>query len=194
MGQARTSKNSGSRNGRVIMPVSYTHLVHRLQRLKHSLRLLFNQLLMLGESARRNHQLADALHLLIAQLGIAQAIVQKRCVLLVEGCGGERHQHGTLTLTQVIASGLTGHLGLAEDAQLVITQLEALTQRQAERAVTGKYRVLLAHGTGAVLQRGSLQSQSTTNREGVLAGVQMCIRDRYRDRSATASPPHTRAP
>ena len=145
--------------------------VHRLQRLKHSLRLLLNQLLMLGESTRRNHQLADALHLLIAQLGVAQAIVQKRRILLVEGSGGERHQHGTLTLTQVIAGGLTGHLGLAEDAQLVITQLEALTQRQAERTVTGKYRVLLAHGTCTALQRGSLQSQSATNREGVLARV-----------------------
>ena len=31
--------------------------------------------------------------------------------------------------------------------------------------------MLLAHGTGAVLQCGSLQSQGTTNREGVLAGV-----------------------
>ena len=145
--------------------------VHRLQRLKHSLRLLLNQLLMLCESARRNHQLADALHLLIAQLGIAQAIVQKRRILLIEGGGGERHQNGTLTLTQVIAGGLTGYLGLTEDAQLVITQLEALTQRQTKRAVTDKYRVLLAHSTGAVLQRGSLQSQSATNREGVLARV-----------------------
>ena len=126
---------------------------------------------MLGESARRNHQLTDALHLLIAQLGVAQAIVQKRRILLVEGSGGERHQHGTLTLTQVIASGLTGHLGLTEDAQLVITQLEALTQRQTERAVGGEYRVLLAHGTCTALQPGSLQSQSATNREGVLAGV-----------------------
>ena len=97
--------------------------------------------------------------------------MQECRIALRNSGGGERHQHGTLTLTQVIASGLAGHLGLAEDAQLVITQLEALTQRQAERAVTGKYRVLLAHGTGAVLQRGSLQSQSTTNREGVLAGV-----------------------
>ena len=76
---------------------------------------------MLGESTRRDHQIADALHLLIAQLGVAQAIVQKRRILLAEGGGGERHQHGTLTLAQVIAGRLAGHLGLTENAQLVIT-------------------------------------------------------------------------
>ena len=126
---------------------------------------------MLGKSTRRDHQLADVLHLLIAQLWIAQAIVQKRRILLIECGGGERHQHGTLTLAQVIAGRLAGHLGLTENAQLIIAQLEALTQRQTERAVGGEYRVLLAHGTRAVLQCGSLQSQGTTNREGVLAGV-----------------------
>ena len=126
---------------------------------------------MLGESIRRDHQLADALHLLIAQLGVAQAIVQKRRILLIECGGGERHQHGALALAQVVTGGLAGNLGLTENAQLIIAQLEALTQRQAERAVACKYRVLLAHGTRAVLQCGSLQSQSATNREGVLAGV-----------------------
>ena len=45
--------------------------LQRIQSLKDRTRLVFNEPLMLGVSARRYHELADALHLLIAQVGVA---------------------------------------------------------------------------------------------------------------------------
>ena len=54
--------------------------------------------------------------LLIAQVGVAQAVVQGRCLLLAEGRGGQRHQDGALTLARVVTGGLAGHLGTTENA------------------------------------------------------------------------------
>ena len=133
--------------------------------------LLLNQPLVLSESTRRHHELTDALHLLIAQVGVAQAVVQERCLLLAEGRGGQRHQDGALALPQVVTGGLAGHLGTTENAQLVVAQLEALTERQTEGPVAGKHRVLLADCTGPALQSPSLQGQGPTDREGVFARV-----------------------
>ena len=46
----------------------------------------------------------------------------------VEGVG---HEHGALALAQVVARGLAGGLGVAEDAEQVVAQLERLTEGEA---------------------------------------------------------------
>ena len=61
--------------------------------------------------------------------------MQERRLLLAEGRGGQCHQDGAFTLAQIVTGGLAGHLGLTEYAQLVVAQLETLTERQAEGTV-----------------------------------------------------------
>ena len=46
---------------------------------------------------------------------------------------GEGDEHGALALDQVIAGGLAGDDGVAEDAEQVVAELEGLAEREAER-------------------------------------------------------------
>lgn len=135
--------------------------------LKHSLRLLLNQLLMLGESTRRNYHSRMRSTCSSLSLGSPKLIVQKCCIPFIEGGGEcERHQDGTLTLTQVVAGAGLLLPGRTEDAQLVITQLEApATQRQTKRAVVGSL-VLLASRHRCCPSSAVAQSQSTTTVKG----------------------------
>ena len=54
------------------------------------------------------------------------------------GVEGQGDQHGALALDEVVAGGLAGGGGVAEDAEQVVAQLEGLAQRQPERRQRGQ--------------------------------------------------------
>ena len=60
--------------------------------------------------------------------------VQALGLRLGRGVERERDEHGALALDEVVAGGLAGLLGVAEDAEQVVAQLEGLAERQAEAA------------------------------------------------------------
>ena len=106
----------------------------------------------IGERGRRDrHVVGDDALDLIDGAAVADRGLQHRDLLGVErriaeqfvdepGCRAgqllprEGDQHGALALAQVVAGGLAGHRGVAEDAEQVVAQLERDAERKAERA------------------------------------------------------------
>lgn len=69
-----------------------------------------------------------------------------------------RHQFSALAFSQVVAGGLAGDRGVAEDAEQIVLQLERLPEREGELAV-------------GIHQRCCTAGEDASQREGVDRGV-----------------------
>src|SRR5699024_2120190 len=100
-----------------------------------------------------DEQPAQLVDLLLRQVRRPEPLLQAIGVGRGRPGEGPCDEHGPLALAQVVAGGLAGDLGITEDAEHVVAQLEGLTERES---VAGERRqVLLARvaGGGADEQR-----------------------------------------
>ena len=77
--------------------------------------------------------------LIVVEVGVAEQLVEQaaspsRAVF----CRARRDEHRALALAQVVAGRLAGDLGVAEDAEQVVAQLEGDAERQAELPQRGE--------------------------------------------------------
>ncbi len=76
---------------------------------------------------------AGPLNVVAGQVLVAEAMPQHVRACLRGFLQAERHEQGPLALTQVVARGLAGHVGVAEHAEQVVTKLESHADVRAER-------------------------------------------------------------